>query len=289
VYIGIEQRWGEILVGHMKEAFGLEELTSSKYIAFVERSLPVEAFAPSRNSGVQVNGHRGDRFNWGLGAHYDADDFADSLAGDRTNITGRLAFRPLYRADGRRLIHLGAALQHRSVESGGTLRFRSRPEAHLTTRWVDTGGIPADGALVYGLEAAGVFDRLWFAAEAMSAEVDSGVAGDPSFSGSYVQAGYFLTASDYRRFKTSSGQFDRQKPSRPWVADGGRGAWELTFRASSLDLDDRSIAGGRLDDWTLGLNWYPNPVTRVMVNWVRVDRDGLGEADFLLARFAVDF
>jgi phosphate-selective porin OprO/OprP len=289
VYVGIEQRWGRLLIGHMKEAFGLEELTSSKYSAFIERSLPVEAFAPSRNSGVQVNGHRGDRLNWGLGAHYDADDFGDSLAGDRVNVTGRLAFRPLYERSGKRLLHLGVAVNHRSVESGGTLRFRSRPEAHRTTRWVDTGSFAADGALLHGIELAGVFDRLWFAAEHMSAEVDSRVAEDPSLSGSYVQAGYFLTAADHRSFKAASGQFDRQKPARPWVPGGGRGAWEVTLRVSSLDLDDRAIAGGRLDDLTLGLNWYPNPVTRMMINWVRADREGLGEADLLLVRFAVDF
>jgi phosphate-selective porin OprO/OprP len=63
----------------------------------------------------------------------------------------------------------------------------------------------------------------------------------------------------------------------------------VTLRVSSLDLDDRAIAGGRLDDLTLGLNWYPNPVTRMMINWVRADREGLGEADLLLVRFAVDF
>ena len=38
---------GNIRIGHFKEPFGLEELTSSKYITFMERSL-ANTFAPSR-------------------------------------------------------------------------------------------------------------------------------------------------------------------------------------------------------------------------------------------------
>ncbi len=50
VYVGLKKLpgVGTLKVGHFKEAFGLEELTSSKYITFIERSLPTEAFAPSR-------------------------------------------------------------------------------------------------------------------------------------------------------------------------------------------------------------------------------------------------
>ena len=49
---------GQVKFGHMKEPFSLEGLTSSKYINFMERSLPTEAFAPGRNGGIKCHGRQ---------------------------------------------------------------------------------------------------------------------------------------------------------------------------------------------------------------------------------------
>ena len=46
---------GHVRVGHFKECFGLEQLTSSKYITFMERSMGDEgAFVPGRRIGVMA-------------------------------------------------------------------------------------------------------------------------------------------------------------------------------------------------------------------------------------------
>lgn len=295
VWIGLNQDWGQVRFGHYKEYFSLEELTSSKYLAFLERSLPVEAFAPSRNAGVGVHGG-GDELNWGVGYYYDADDFGVSTSEDRTNLTGRIAFRPLFEDKGRRLLHLGVAAS--SKDTDGTFRFRARPEAHFTTRLIDTGGFEADSALLTGAEVAGVFDRFWFAGEWMQMDVDAPAVGDPTFDGYYAQVGFFLT-DDYRRFKGSDGAFERQKPGKAWLTGGGRGAWEIALRFSSLGLTDAGIVGGEQDDLTVGLNWYPNPATRLMINYVNADVDfpleepagatDSASADFFLVRWQVDF
>ena len=42
---------GTVRVGNMKEDFSLEEMTSSKYIVFMERALPA-LFNPARNVGI---------------------------------------------------------------------------------------------------------------------------------------------------------------------------------------------------------------------------------------------
>ncbi|MEM7482535.1 MAG: porin [Acidobacteriota bacterium] len=286
VWIALKQDWGKVTFGHFKEPFSLEETTSSNYLAFLERSLPIEAFSPSRNSGVGVSGKSGDRVNWGVGVFYDADDFGESTGEDNINFTGRVGFRPIFEDKGARLLHLGAYGTVKDTES--TLRFRSRPEAHLSSRFVNTGNFAADGATILGGEVAGVFGPFWFAGEYVTADTDAPSVGDPTFGGLYAQAGYYLTG-EHRRFKTSSGSFDRQKPNNHFGSQSGSGAWEIVARISSLDLNDGAISGGELDDYTLGLNWYLNPATRMMLNYVHADLDNVGEADFVLLRWQVDF
>ncbi len=249
----------------------------------------MEAFAPSRNAGIGAFGRSGERLNWGVGAFYDADDFGVSADENRTNLTGRVAFRPLYEDQGRRLLHVGLSVTRKQIETGGAFRFRARPENHFTTRLVDTRGFAAAGGLLWDLELVAVADRFWLAAEYLQNEVDAPAFGDPTFDGYYVQAGYYLT-DDYRRYKTGSGAFDRQKPSSVWDGSGGGGgAWEIALRFSSLDLTDAGVAGGEQDNVTFAVNWYPNPATRLMLNYVSADRGGIGDADFIMLRLQVDF
>lgn len=284
VYIGLVNEWGDLRFGHFKEPFSLEELTSSKYITFLERSLPVEAFAPSRNVGAGADGSHGTTLNWGVGVFYDADDFGLSTDENATNLTGRVGFRPIHSDDATRILHLGVAATRQ--ERDGTLRFRTRPEAHLSPRLVDTGSFAGDSTTLLGGEVAGVFGPFWFASEVMQADTDAPAVGDPTFSGAYAQAGWFLTGES-RVFKASEGAFDRNRPKANYGK--GPGAWEIALRYSTIDLDDAGVAGGEQDDITAALNWYLNPVARLMLNFVRADVDGAGEADFFLARWAIDF
>jgi phosphate-selective porin OprO/OprP len=286
MYIGVLNDWGTVRFGHYKEYFSLEELTSSKYLAFVERSLPIEAFSPSRNSGIGVHGKSGNTLNWGVGVFYDADDFGVSTDENNTNVTGRVAWRPIYDDEGSTMLHIGLSATSKSRES--TLRFRARPESHFAGRFVDTGNFDADGATILDAEFAGVFGPMWFAAEYITTDVDAPTVGDPTFSGYYAQFGYYLTG-EHRKYKASSGAFDRQKPKNSLGKDGGSGAWEIAVRYSNLNLDDAGIQGGEQTDITVGLNWYVNPATRMMVDYVMADVEDAGDADFILWRWQVDF
>ena len=121
---------------------------------------------------------------------------------------------------------------------------------------------------------------------------------DPDFSGFYGYFSYFLTGEN-RKYKKENGVFSRVKPNKNfhWGRGKGKGAIELAARYSELDLSDEEIDGGRLQDLTLGVNWYLNPNTRVMLNYVRANVDRLvndirlddDNADLLSMRFQVDF
>ena len=158
------------------------------------------------------------------------------------------------------------------------------------TLWVTLAGcaIAVDGQDQVGLEIAGIVGPLWFAGEYVDADIDSPVSGNLAFDGYYVQVGYFLTGES-RGYKASEAAFDRTKPNRNFDGSGGTGAWEVALRYSATDLDDRGARGGVLDGIAAGVNWYPNPVTRLMLNWVHTKREAAGDADFLLIRAQIDF
>ena len=137
-----------------------------------------------------------------------------------------------------------------------------------------------------GLEAAYVSSPFSVQGEYIFANAD--VASSANFRGYYAQASYFLTG-EHRNYKPSEGAFSRVKPKENFKSGGGPGAWEVALRYSGLDLDDNSITGGKLNDLTAGLNWYLNPNTRVMWNYVHADKDHVGNADMLMMRLQVEF
>jgi len=93
------------------------------------------------------------------------------------------------------------------------------------------------------------------------------------FSGYYVYATWYLTgesrAASYRDDYRRPGTFGQIEINNPLSA-GGIGAWEVGARFSELNLNDAGIQGGREQNLTVALNWYPDIGIRFMANWIRV-------------------
>ena len=112
---------GNFRVGHFKEPFSLEELTSSNYITFMERSLP-NVFAPARNTGMMLHNTLADkRMTWAAGVFRNADDFGDSEWADKVrgvgdsseggySFSGRLTGLPWYEEEGENSYTLVSAI-----------------------------------------------------------------------------------------------------------------------------------------------------------------------------------
>lgn len=288
---------GKVTVGHHFEPFGLETQTSSKYTTFMERSFLAD-FAPERSTGLSLsNTALHEMLAWSAGAFRDGNASGDRTGDGEQAWTGRLTSSPLYGEEGRKLLHLGAAYHRRELNKNAAgvpqLRLRSRPEAHLLPRFVDTGNLNLQELELAGGEAALVLGPFSLQGEYAEAATEGRAARDPEFTTWYGQASFFLTG-EHRPYKRATGLFDRVKPLKNFHdgPEGGCGAWELALRRSELDLDDRGagVAGGRLRDHTLGLNWYLNPNTRVMGNYVRADlRNQTDDADIFMVRFHIDF
>ncbi|MFO7597950.1 MAG: porin [Desulfocurvibacter africanus] len=301
VYVGYHTgtALGDVMLGQYFAPFSLEAMTSSNYITFMERSIGADVMAPSRRVGASLFSGAGDRLTWQTGAFSTSEGEPDYDNEDNWFTAGRVTFLPWLEDDGERLAHVGASYAHQFVSGDNVIRYRARPEAHLApSRLVDTGELDADGSDLAGLEAALVLGPLSFQAEYVGNWVqrDDGAGDDLYLQSYYAFVSWFLTG-EHRVYK--EGVFSRVSPNENFSPEGGMGAWELAARWSALDLNSQDVRGGKLQDVTAGVNWYLNPNTRVMLNYVHAmvtDRDSDGvviddreSADIVQMRFQVDW
>ncbi len=247
---------GKLRVGFMNEPFSLERQTSSFNTGFLERSLPIQTIAPGTNIGAMVHdsGSKG-RFTWAFGLFSFGQKNDNNASNSALSLTGRYTFLPVYRNEGRDLLHFGISLSSRSP-IGGDTRYRSRPEARFVDYLVDTGPLDASHNTLVGVEVASVRGPLWIAAEFVQSKVSAQLVNDPTFRGSYVQVGWYLTG-EARPYRKNSGTFDRMRPivkyakGNPLKKRNG-GAWEVVGRFSTIDLNDGLVEGGRIGNEASG-------------------------------------
>jgi len=304
-YIGLTKLGpiDKVLVGHMKESFSLDALTSSKNITFMERAL-TETFALGRNTGFAVHDKVLDkRILWQAGAFKNSNDAAFGFDDDGMwNLTGRVVGVPLYEDGGEKVVHLGFSYSHQF--RGGSdymLRYRRRPESHLAPYMADTGSmIPSNNINLINPEVAVVWGPASFQAEYTRSFVngDDGMR-NTTFWGTYAQLSYFLTG-EHRNYKFGSGKFGRVSPNANFnPMKGDWGAFQVGVRYSYLDLNDEFVRGGKMWDITAAINWHLFPNTRVSLNYVHSELDNRlispdpddvdGNADIVEARFQLDF
>jgi len=275
---------GGIRVGHQYEPAGLETITSSKVITFMERA-SVSTLMPERNTGIQAfNKLADDRLVLAVGMFTASNEYGDAVGNDYA-WTGRVAGLPIKNEENNRLLHLGVSGSYREAEDG-EFQVKAKPENPIAPSFLDTEIIFADTITLLGTEAAGIWGPISLQGEYAFVSVVSDSAGDPNFSSYYVQAAYTLTG-EARGYK--SAQMGGIVPKRNYDGKGGIGAFELAARYSTMDLSDEQVLGGEYSVLTLGVNWYLNPYTRVMVNYAYTDYTGVGKMKSLMTRFQVSF
>jgi phosphate-selective porin OprO and OprP len=153
-----------------------------------------------------------------------------------------------------------------------------------------------------GLELANVYGPLSFQSEYYVNYIDRYKNPDCKTQGAYAYVSYFLTGES-RPYDRSRGVFGRVKPFENFfrVRDHegnvftGKGAWELKYRYSWLDAYDDGLLGYQTcGDHTVGVNWYLNPYTRFMLEYIHsgIDRhrvDEVGSLEIVQMRAQIDF
>lgn len=294
VFVGLKKvpGAGNVRVGHFKEPIGLEELTSSRNITFMERSTPISAFVPAFNTGFALfrNFLEGDRILVNVGFFKNTSESGGAVEEDGAYaLTFRVTGLAVENKEKRFLVHLGFGFRHHDP-NGETVRIRVRPSVSTGARPVDTGNLAGtDRQSVFGFELLVIYGPLSFQGEYLFSDLDNATAGDPQFSGFYVMVSYWLTGES-RPYSHGKGTPDRVKPKRNFHdGGGGMGAWEVAFRLSSIDLTDGAVTGGEMLDYVFGVNWHLNPNARVMFNVVFGEPEDQGSLTVFQMRFQADF
>ena len=166
------------IVGNHETWNGLEQISSSRFLSFMERAAFDDAFINARRVGLSgglVNKAGTLRLNAGVFAAHSIDASVDN---EGWIGAARAVYSPLMGAN---QIHLGANVQFRKFQANNNqtvtnsvgapstnqiARYRARPYSQTTdVRFVDTGSFAAKGDTIFGLEFAGIFKSLHLAAE----------------------------------------------------------------------------------------------------------------------------
>lgn len=291
VYIGLTDipALGSLRIGHFNEPFRFSTLNSSKFSSFIER--PTNSyFSPKRNIGVMAfNDFFDRRVSAQLGAFHSANPLGSNLfTNDGYAVTTRITGLPYVNYEKNSLLHLGGGFSYRkpdSKEYGIHVPIASSMSGKsLTTGIIEE----TQDILLTNLESVFVHGPISIEAEYTMAQIRA-KATSFNFGNYYAQIGWFITG-EHRNYAGSYQGFNRINPKRNFGPHSkGAGAWELAVRYEKTDLDYQQIAGGMQSEWTLGVNWYLNPVTRFMMNYTVTEVKNSGNMNTFQARLQIDF
>ena len=284
-----------IKFGHFKIPFGLEILTSSRYIVFPERAYNALAFKMGRRMAIEYS-KWGNNWNARLAIFGQTFDTKKNKTTDETGggVAARLALAPIL--NNNMILHIGASgVWERPDDNTWIVDYKSEPETKIGDVEILDTDLIKNTSYTYrmGIEGALVWNGIHLQGEYQMLNVyrfDN--LPNPSFNGGYIYVTYALTGES-RPWDKYQGEFGQLIPNNSKC-----GAWEIAFRFSNLNLSDTEalVLGGRANNYTVGLNWYPNANIVTQLNYTLVDNSDnatgngfSGGDDFSYVQFMTKF
>ncbi|MEH6610451.1 MAG: porin [Halioglobus sp.] len=266
-------------IGKQKEPISMERLMALGHGPLGERAAVSDALLPSRNVGVVMAGTLlDDRVTLAGGAfnNWLDKDQPNSFSDNATQYVGRATWIPLLSGNESTLLHLGLGLRHSDSEEGFVTQ--SGPEFNRAPDYVATAVFSPEESMTYQAEASLRSGPFWLHSEYVRTDADAPTLGDPTIDGYHVTASWILTG-EVRPYNKRVGIF-KPIPVARTVEQNGWGAWEISTRFSSLDMneapDSEGFEAGDMDVWSLGLNWWLTPYMNVNVNYRYITLDRFG-------------
>ncbi len=270
------------VLGRLKAPAGLEELTSSKWISTVERTVTTSDFgilSGKPDFQFQAQAHGGNFF--GQVAIIDEGN-EDADTADSYSLALRAGGHfPI--GEENHFLHAAASYADRDFGDEGTIGFETEGAVHALPGDIkvqDDADFEVDDADQLGVELAYVNGPFSAQGELWSASFDGDINGagdvadtDIDVDSYYALVSYFLTGES-RGYKGKVGKFDKVKPKGP------RGAWELVAKYEDGEIDpDNQADESEFEILTLGVNWYPTNNLKFMLNYLDIDTDNFDSED----------
>lgn len=279
----LDYKWNDavqVRMGAFKYMFSIEEITSSRFTDFQERSF-VNSWVPGKDVGIMIHGQpRKNVFSYALGvANGEGKNSNDKdPKADGKDLIGRIAynFAPMAGiADG--VLHLGANYATGSVAASGSVSqsTEGRGLKFFSASVPMIAGLDEIDRTRSGVEAVIAYGPFKLQSEFLTAnlEADGGTSVDVDTS--YVSANWLITGEKYLENYSINGMKGIAPANS--IENGGMGAWELGVRFSQFEAGSlfpvSSTSTNKADATTVGLTWIPNSVTRFILNWVETDFD----------------
>lgn len=254
-YLSTKLGPGTILFGQAKTYEGLETLTSSNAITFIERSF-VGNLTSSRQVGIRYTGGI-ESVGYGFNVYSlrEASEYGARAVGTGYGTSGRLFFTPIN--SGGNSLHLGVSYAREYTGDDGE-RSRVRPAGRSNDeRFVvfDRRGEKVDITRT-NLELAAVMGAFSAQAEYMMGSNSTDTRPDDDFTAWYLQASYAFGSP--RRYDANRGRM--RAPSAP-------GTWELAARYQQAERD---ITNQKVNVADFGVTYIANQNVLYKVNYSKV-------------------
>lgn len=258
--IDVPELWGKFFIGRTKEGFSMNKVMVGYAGWTMERQMAIDVI-PILADGVKWLGYLPKkRILWNLGVYNDFASHSQSFSTYSWQIAARLGWLPIYSPTDKKVLHLGVNYRY-GEPVNGEIRLSSRPEANPAPKFIDTGKFASAYSNHIGGEAYFNSGPLMIGSEVYSHRFHSMSVNNPIFIGGDVVVSYFITGES-RPYNTATGILGFV-PIKKSVFKGGPGAWEVLFRASTLDLNGGIIQGGKFWRITPMVNWYLNKDIRL--------------------------
>lgn len=205
--------------------------------------------------------------SWHLGMSVSGDDLDNT--GDESDsvmYSVRGHWNPLKMRQG--FVHLGSWYYYEKLADdvtsiNNTPRIAQNFNDNLR---VSSGAIAdPDRDEAYGYEVGGVFRNFWAFGEYAKRTIQTDSDEVIDRKATSISSGWLLTG-EKPGFSSRSGIWTTTRVLRP-VTDGGWGAWEIAVRFDRYDFREAPNGGdGRSS--TIGVNWYLNDWSRLMLDYV---------------------
>lgn len=277
----------QLRFGQFKMPAMLEEMTSSNNIDFMERTMANGGVA-GKERGAMLHGEPlpgmtyALAFSTGEGQNNAEDDIRvdsiDTLARVTANFAEMMGNQDM-------VLHAGLMYSmtdldratkigyDASTEGRGVKFFKADGAAIVDDTEIERKRAGVEGAIAYGpVKLQSEWAKVSYDFDEKAPATD----GNLDIKTWYAQAVWNVTGEPWAGMY-KGGAWGGMKPAKDFDPSGsGWGAWQVGVRYSKFDADDAFRSTGSVgfleaDAWTLGLNFYPNANTRIMLNYVRSD------------------